>query len=521
MKKALVYILYAAAIGSLVLFGFQVYGWFADSDLSQTMKTIRQYVDTFIRVAAILMILFQVVSGRQPTKSYAWILLLLFIPNVGVILYLMFGWNYGKERRFGNKTTDDLKTCDELHNQQLLKTDEEEAVIENEEIPWLVRKNLRLLRESDKALFYKENQLKVYHFGKELFADMIEDIRGAKHHIHCEYFIWMHGKLGEELLEVMAERAAAGVEVRVSYDSIGNRGVEKKFLKKMRKKGIDVRSFLPVKFPNFNSRWNYRNHRKITVIDGTIGYTGGFNVDDKYRDGDPELGIWRDTQLRIEGDAVRGLQMLFLTDWRFDYDDELDLCNPRYFPDTTPGSIAHTQIVAGGPDTDINGIEHTLLNVIGTAKEYLYITTPYLVPPQDFVETLKIAGRSGIDVRIIVPRKGDFKIVELCTQAYVQELLEMGIRIYFYEPGFMHAKLAIVDDCFASVGSANLDVRSLEQNFEVNTLLYDDHPIIPELKRQFFKDLAESTEINLEEWKERGTKRKILEGAARLLGPLF
>ena len=519
MKKVVIAFLILAAMSSVVLFGFEVYGWFIPNDLSDSARDWRKTSDWLLRVSSVFLIIYQIGKGRQPTKTYVWILLFILIPSLGVLAYLLFGYGYGKNMSLDEKLDPDLETL-EAWREPYVRTDEEDDYLTEQELPWLVQKSVRLLESSHKSLFYRENELKVYHWGQPLFEDMLDDFRRAEHHIHCEHFIWLGSRLADEMLEIFAEKIQHGVTVRVLYDAVGSRAIKKEFIRRMEDLGVEVRPFMKFKWWKLNGRVNYRNHRKIVVVDGKIAYTGGYNVDDKYRDGDPELGPWRDTHLRIVGDGARGLQYHFLMDWRYQNDDEFS--DPAdLFPEDPTDQKSPLHIAPGGGDTEVNGIEHSLLSLIGTAREYIYLTTPYLVPPQDFIETMKVAGRAGIDFRIVIPETGDFKVVDYCNRAYVQELLEIGVRVYLYRKGFIHAKVMIVDDAVASVGSANLDVRSLEQNFEINTLLYGDNPIIPELKRQFFRDLEECREVKLEEWKQRSRKSKALEALARLAAPLF
>lgn len=275
---------------------------------------------------------------------------------------------------------------------------------------------------------------------------------------------------------------------------------------------------MPVRFPRLANRINYRNHRKIAVIDGTIGYVGGLNVADRYLTGHPDLGAWRDTHLRIEGDAVKGLQLVFLTDWYFVSGQ--DIARQELFPSVEIDEQLPIQIVASGPDSDYAGILQGYFASIHLARKYLYISNAYLIPNESILTALKTAALSGVDIRILIPEQSDSKLAQWSTQSYLEELLQAGVRMYLYQAGFLHTKVLIADDVLSSVGTANWDHRSFEQNFEVNAFLYD-RPTAETLKTQFLEDLQRARELSLEQFRQRPPWKKGISSLARLLSPLL
>ncbi len=302
-------------------------------------------------------------------------------------------------------------------------------------------------------------------------------------------------------------------------DDVGSWGLSKQFIHSMRDGGVDVQSFMKVLFPGLTSKMNYRNHRKIVVIDGVIGYLGGINVADKYIHGMPGIGSWRDTHLKIEGNAVNSLQFSFLSDWYFVSQQELS--DPKYFPITTEHKGDKiVQISTSGPDTDWQGIMQGILKIISTAKDYVYLTTPYLMPTESVLTALKVAAMSNVDVRIIIPEKSDVTITKWASDSYLADLMRSGVKIYFYTEGFIHSKVVVSDDIISSVGSTNIDFRSFEQNFEVTAFVYD-RDFALEVKNLFKQDFEDSRLLNIDEWEKRPLSQKIKESVSRLSSPLL
>ena len=362
------------------------------------------------------------------------------------------------------------------------------------------------------------NKVKILNDGRSKFDELFEAIRGAESSIHLEYYIIENDRIGTELIELLAQKAADGVEVRLIFDDVGSWGIKRRHVRNMRRMGINVCCFMPVVFPWLTSKLNNRNHRKIAVIDGKIGFTGGINVADRYIDG-TKFGPWRDTHLRIEGDAVNMLQAIFMTDWYFVSGREL-LNDEKYFPKSRIRSRSPMQIASSGPDSDWASIMQAFFAAINKARKSIYIASPYFLPNQAILTAMKVAALSGIDVRVMLPYRSDSKIVYWATRSYIGEMLEAGIKVYFYCNGFNHSKLLIIDDNFCSVGSANMDIRSFEDNFEVSAIMYDPK-VAEELTRQFMRDIDSSVAVTPEAWENRPRLHAIYESVARLGSPLL
>jgi len=377
---------------------------------------------------------------------------------------------------------------------------------------------MRLLLNSSKSLLTEKNRVNVLQNGRETFDSIIAAIDGAKHHIHLEYYIIDDDHIGNLIRKLLIKKVQEGVKVRFIYDDVGCWSLPKHFVDSMSDAGIEIYSFLPVRFPLLTNKINYRNHRKIVVVDGIIGFVGGLNIADRYLQGSEELGIWRDMHLRLEGEAVNSLQVVFLVDWYFVSDDIVK--GDEYFPTNQPDESHFVQITASGPDSDWASIMQAYFAAIASAKSSIYISTPYFMPNEGILTALKTASLSGLDVRIMLPSRSDSKMVFWSSRSYVTELLEAGIKIYFYEKGFPHSKLLLVDEVLCSIGTANMDIRSFDQNFEVSALIYDE-AITLDLQKSYLNDLQNSTEIKLETWENRPRWDSIRESVARIFSPLL
>jgi cardiolipin synthase len=333
-----------------------------------------------------------------------------------------------------------------------------------------------------------------------------------------EYYIIEDDHIGNLIQRLLIKKAKEKVEVRFIYDDVGCWSLPNHFIDAMTDAGVEIYPFLPVRFPSFANKINYRNHRKIVVVDGTVGFVGGLNIADRYLQGKQELGIWRDTHLRLEGEVVRSLQVVFLVDWYFVSDEIVQ--DKRYFPISNIQEHHLVQITASGPDSDWASIMQAYFAAISSAKSSIYISSPYFLPNESILTALKAASLSGLDVRILLPARSDSKMVFWSSRSYVTELLGAGIRVFFYEKGFPHSKLLIVDSVLCSVGTANMDIRSFDQNFEVSALIYDED-ITRELLDSYLLDLQNSTEIILRDWEKRSKRDSIKESVARIFSPLL
>jgi len=377
---------------------------------------------------------------------------------------------------------------------------------------------IRLLLNNSNSILTTGNKLKILTNGDETFKTIFKAIEKAEHHIHLEYYIFSDDKIGNQLKELLINKSTQGVEVRLILDDVGSWSLSKKFIKEMLVNGIEVYSYMEVRFPRFTSRVNFRNHRKIIIVDGKIGFTGGVNVADRYLEGTKKISFWRDTHLQIEGDAVASLQVVFTADWYFVINENLTGSN--YFPKISKSKGIPIQISASGPDSDWENIQQAFFAAISNARKRILISTPYLMPPITLLNALKTAALSEVEIQILIPEISDSLIPKWCSFSYVEELLEAGIKVYFYQNGFVHSKFMIVDNSFATIGTTNFDFRSFETNFEVNAFIYDVD-FTNQLENIFNADLQDSSEIILEEWKKRSALFKIKESFAHIVSPML
>ena len=453
---------------------------------------------------------------RSPYKTAAWILALVLLPGVGLIFYLFFGQEYRKNKMFSRRGLKTLGRFRSLTNRQLQKLQKNEF-----HLPEAARekeKLVRLLMSNSHSLLTTGNRLTILNNGDKTFSALFQALEDAQHHIHLEYYIIDEDEAGLQLKDILVRKSREGVEVRLIIDDVGCWGLSRRYLSDLKDAGVDVRPFMEVRFPRFTHRVNYRNHRKIAVVDGVLGFTGGINIADRYRKGLENIGPWRDTHLQIEGDAVRSLQAVFAADWYFVSQE--NLTGSEYFPPMTMEPGAAVQISAGGPDSDWEIIGQAFFTAIAGACREIAIVTPYLMPPPSIVNALKTAALGGIEVTILMPEFSDAVIPRWCSFSFVEEFLEAGVRIFFYQKGFIHSKLIMVDGVFSSVGTANLDFRSLETNFEVNAFIYDES-FNRQLKAYFHHDLRNSREIMRAEWKRRPWSSRMKESLAHLVSPMY
>ncbi len=469
------------------------------------------YVITIISTVIIV-----VLENRSPQKTISWMFVLVLLPVFGLLSYLVFGQSFRKQKMFNHKELGDLKWLQVMSHDQSLRL-EKSRLIKDERIH--EKKNvMTLLLNNSKALLTGYNRVKVLNDGKETFTSIFKALRKAKDHIHLEYYIIEDGELASELLEILVQKAKEGVEVRVIYDGVGSWKLSNKYVEELKSAGAQVYAFLPVRFPILTSRVNYRNHRKIIVIDGKAAFVGGLNFADRYLHGIPEIGDWRDTHLKIVGEAASSLQIVFLIDWYFVRQEVL--LDQKYLPYKKVKEKCLLQITASGADSDWASIMQAYFSAITSAKSNVYISSPYFMPNGSILMALKTVAMSGVDVRVLIPQKSDSFMTYWGTLSYVEELLEAGVRIYFYRAGFNHSKIMMVDGIMSTVGTANMDVRSFEQNFEVNALIYDEVATMA-LRTRFLTDLEASEELHLSDWQKRSKGQKLKESMARVFTPLL
>lgn len=453
---------------------------------------------------------------RDPTKSLAWIAVVVLVPVAGLLVYALFGRNWRKRKMFSRKGVLDERWIQNVSDRQFSRLSDPELSmtpeIENN------RDTIRLMLGNSRALLSLHNDVRILQNGKATFASLYEALKGAVHSIHLEYYIFENDRIGRQVEKILTRKAAEGVEVRLIYDGVGTLWTEGSIFRRLRRAGVDVECFMPVAFPWLTSRVNYRNHRKIAVIDGRVAYTGGINIAERYLTG-TRMGRWRDIHLRIEGGAVRMLQSVFITDWHFLRPKE-QLDPIKYFRMRSVSQICPVQIAVSGPDSDWATIMQAFFSAIMKARLRIFIATPYFTPNAAMLTALKVAALSGIDVRLIIPSRSDSRLALWATRSYVQELLEAGIKVYTYQGGFNHSKLVIIDGEFSSVGSANMDMRSFEDNFELSALIYD-RGVAEDLERSYEADLRSSHRVTIEEWESRSNWHGALESVARLMSPLL
>ncbi len=455
-------------------------------------------------------------DNRDPSSTVAWIMVLFLFPVVGIFLYLYIGRNHRKQRTFIKKRKEDYVILNHLLSEQLCFTNYGELF--KKSFNDTRGKIIPLLLRNTQSPVTTNNKIKVLQNGEATFSEMLAAINNAKEHIHMEYFIIKDSHIGRKFQQALIKKAKEGLEVRLIYDAVGSFRLKENFLKPLRDAGVDINAFLPVTLPFFGSRLNYRNHRKILVVDGRIGFVGGINIGDEYLGKNKKLGFWRDTHLMIRGEAVYVLQGIFLTDWYFVSDESID--DLKYFPSQGYCGEKIVQIASSGPDSYWASIHQAYFSAINSSRDRIYITTPYLIPDQGILLALKTAALRGVDVRLLVPIKPDHKTVFWASKSHFEELLKAGVKIYQYGKGFVHGKVFIVDNNFVSIGTANLDIRSFDLNFEVNAFIYDKETN-NKLARDFLEDLRVSREVLLEEYEKRPFLYKVAESIARVFSPIL
>ncbi len=452
------------------------------------------------------------IERKEPTTTWAWLIILIALPGIGFILYLLLGQNLSRQKIFREKKlADKIKRYKLKSNGDLPIHDSE--INENYEDLILMNYN------HSGAIYTTNNEVKIYTNGEDKFKDLFNDIREAKSFIHIEYYIFRYDELGKLLIKELREKVKDGVEVRFVIDGMGSKKITKKIIREIESYGIKISVFFPGVLPHINMRINYRNHRKIVVIDGKIGYVGGFNVGDEYVNKGKQFKFWRDTHIRIRGEAVSELNKRFILDWDYASGEKMGNMS-MYFPNIDVIGDVGIQIVSSGPDHMEEYIKNSYMKIINNAKNYVYIQTPYLVPDSPMMEAIKISALSGVDVRIIVPGAPDHFFMEWMLSANIGLLIEYGVKIYRYDNGFIHAKTIVADGEVCSIGTANLDIRSFKLNFEVNAFIYNEK-VAKEQENIFLEDQLKSKLVIKEEYDKRSRNLKIKESLIRLLAPIL
>ena len=464
------------------------------------------WLDIFLLVILVSIILMEVAENGRPIRTLSWILLLVFLPVVGLILYFFFGRDRKRRRMV---SVEDMDKFQELTDQAV-----EGHVCEDP--PANVRNLITLLHTAGKAVPVRGNDVRVYTDFSAMYADLLADLEAAQHHIHFQFFKFEDDEMGRKAEEILVRKAQEGVQVRLQIDDLANLS-RRRFFRRMAEKGVLVRPFFRVQLL-LSSDTNYRNHRKNVVIDGRVGYTGGMNIAKRYAVG-IRNGVWRDTHIRVEGPVVAEMQTAFLVDWKFSTKQLLG--DPIYFPKVPAAGNLLMQVATSGPLGEFRVIMQAILRVFTESRKYVYVQTPYFIPNEPVGAALRNCALAGVDVRLIIPRRDDVNIITtLASRSYIKDLLEAGVKVYFYDKGFMHAKTVVADDEVCSIGSTNLDIRSFEQDFEINAFIYD-RKMAKQMREQFLLDLESCTQVDPERWAKRSRIHRFWESFARLFSPIL
>ncbi|WP_139488632.1 cardiolipin synthase [Brevibacillus dissolubilis] len=443
-----------------------------------------------------------VLENRLPEKTIAWVVTIFGLPLIGITLYLLIGSKWRKRENRNRPKPHEISV--EPHHDEHTATG----------------RLIRLIQVNVESELHQGNLVEIFDIGESLYKHIFQSIRQAKKHVHVLFYIIGNDHVGRALMELLMEKAQEGVEVRLIVDALGSKDLPEPWLAQLRAAGGHVGIFLPVSNPLLFWRVNYRNHRKVVVVDGEVGYIGGFNIGHEYLGEDPKLGYWRDTHLEIKGPAVESIQHIFLADWRMVSRERLEpsaYLAPDVLNQQKQGE-QDVQVIASDPRARWELIRQTFLQMIMTAEESVYIASPYFVPDETLLVALRTATQSGIKVVMILPSISDSVLVYYASQSYIDELIDAGVEVYHYTKGFLHAKVMIVDGRLASVGTANLDRRSFNLNFEANVFLYGRTPVLHRLIEQFEKDLSNSVRLRLQ---SKNLVRRYKESFARLFAPLL
>ncbi len=479
---------------------------------------IAEIVYIIIMLLVILRVIADTASG---SKTLAYVLFIVLVPVVGILFYFSFGINYRKRKLYSKKLITDIGLREKVQRQLRQYS---EKIIGTDLLSASHRKLANFIQKTNGSPLTANNAVSLLINGEEKFPALLNALKAATSHIHIEYYIYENDKTGNAIADVLIQKAQQGVAVRFLYDDFGSHQIGKKFLARLNDAGVETAPFYKIKWYVFANRLNYRNHRKIVIIDGKKAFVGGINISDKYRNDhkDENALYWRDTHLVVEGRATFYLQYIFLCDWNFCHQEKLQFEN-EFFPEYPPGEVAKkelVQIVASGPDSDLPVILYSLIEAITSAQHKILITTPYFIPGENLMAALIIAIKSGIQVQLLIPGISDSKIVNAAARSYYTLLLRNGVKIFEYQKGFVHAKTIVIDNSLALIGSANMDYRSFDLNFEVNAMVYSEE-IASQLSQAFENDLKNAVEIDAQKWLNRPKYIRLWEKFVRLLAPFL
>lgn len=451
-------------------------------------------------------------ENRNPVKSLAWVTILLLLPLLGIVLYIFFGRSIKNTAMISRRNRRKLKRREGTQP----RVDYRKLDLSHES-----RQLVILGRSVGGSGLYPHNSVKIFTDGAKKLESLLADLRSATRSINLQYYIIADDDTGRRVAEVLKERAAAGVKVRVIYDHVGSFNTRSRFFKDLRKAGVEAYPFFKVSFPQLGTKINWRNHRKLCIIDDRVGYIGGMNLADRYVHGS-SLGQWRDTHLRVEGRFTAALTYSFAVDWAF-MGRRLELSEKGTVKDTPAPDASHTadlQLVTSGPTGQWSNVAFLFLRAIAGAKKRIFLQTPYFLPTEALLKALQQAALAHVDVRLMIPRHTDSRMLTLASSSYITECLRAGIKIYFYEGGMLHSKTMIIDDELSTVGSTNFDFRSFEHNFESNAFIYSKE-VNQALVAAFMSDLGQCRRVYPDEWRSRSRMRRAAESLVRLLSPIL
>jgi cardiolipin synthase len=460
------------------------------------------YIITIISVVLVVLL-----ENRNPLKTIPWITVLLLLPGIGLIVYFLFGQDNRKQRVISRRTY-----------KRIMKPLQSDIVKQDKcTVPHAYQPLVRLLNRNKRNPLLYGSEITCYTHGLEKFDALLHEIDQARHHIHLQYYIFADDEIGRKVKKALISKANEGVEVRVLYDDVGSWDVKNRFFREMQQAGIEVYAFLKVAFPVFSSKVNYRNHRKVVVIDGIVGFMGGMNIADRYVSGS-SLGPWRDTHFKVSGKGVHGLQSAFLIDW---YVASKQLIKGKaYYPDEKIFGNNIMQIIAGGPVGQWRIYLQAVIFCIINAKKYVYIQTPYFLPTEGLNQALQTVALGGVDVRLMLPARSDTRSANMASRSFLDDMVKAGVKVYFYKTGFLHSKLLVTDDELTCIGSANFDFRSFEHNFEINAFVYQQ-AFAKQMKKVFLEDMNHCEQLVPARWLKRPVPKRLAESFMRLFSPLL
>ncbi|ASU34070.1 cardiolipin synthase [Mucilaginibacter xinganensis] len=478
------------------------------------------YILGSIYVIIVILVCLRILYDTVSTgKTFAYLLVAILFPGFGIIIYFAVGANYRKNKIYSKKIATDSKLLKEIREKIVL---ESEKSWNSGEAEVRSHKKLARLLLNDNSPLSGNNEVKLLLNGENKFPEVIAALKDAKHHIHIEYYIFENDNIGNQIKDILIQKAGEGVKVRFIYDDFGSRSIRHTLVPELIAGGVEAFPFYKIFFVAFSNRTNYRNHRKIIVVDGCAGFVGGINVSDRYINQpiNKKQVFWRDTHVQINGPGVFYLQYLFIADWNFSAGQHLKIIPEFFCSEKSPKGNAVVQIAASGPDSETPTIMLSLMEVIGMAQTEILITSPYFIPGETILNALNMATLSGVRVKLLVPKKSDSFIVNAAARSYYGSIMDCGAEIYLYKKGFVHAKTIVADDKLAVVGTANMDHRSFELNFEVNSVIYDDK-IAAQLKAAFLDDLKDAVKIDPKAWRKRTLFKQLPEKLCRLFAPLL